>query len=103
MPLQIRRGTTAERTSIRPVIGELIYDTQLKQVYVGDSTDGGVTGTLGGNTVSTFGIEDAQDAIRDLFNALNATQNYVVQNPHIFHCVARLHLYLVSSLHPAYQ
>ncbi len=69
MPLQIRRGTTAERTSIRPVIGELIYDTQLKQVYVGDSTDGGVTGTLGGNTVSTFGIEDAQDAIRDLFNA----------------------------------
>lgn len=69
MPLQIRRGTTAERTSIRPVIGELIYDTTLKQVFVGDSTDGGVTGTLGGNTVSSFGIEDAQDAIRDLFNA----------------------------------
>jgi len=69
MPLQIRRGTTAERTSIRPVIGELIYDSTLKQVFVGDSTDGGITGTLGGNTVSSFGIEDAQDAIRDLFNA----------------------------------
>jgi hypothetical protein len=69
MPLQIRRGTTAERTSIRPIIGELIYDTTLKQVFVGDSADGGITGTLGGNTVSSFGIEDAQDAVASVLSS----------------------------------
>jgi hypothetical protein len=69
MPLQIRRGTTAERTSIRPIIGELIYDTTLKQVFVGDSTDGGVTGTLGGTAVTAFGTEDAQDAVASVLSS----------------------------------
>jgi len=62
MPLQIRRGTTAERITIRPVVGELIYDTDIKSVYVGDSTDGGITGTLGGVGITVFGVEQAQDA-----------------------------------------
>ena len=30
-------------------------------------------------------------------------QNNVVQNPHIFRCVARLHLHLVGSLYSAHQ
>jgi hypothetical protein len=43
MPLQIRRGTTAERLSITPLVSELVYDTTTKLVYVGDGvTAGGV-------------------------------------------------------------
>ncbi len=38
MPLQIRRGTTANRTSITPLVGELIYDTELKSVFIGDGS-----------------------------------------------------------------
>lgn len=68
MALQIRRGTTAERTARRFLEGELIYDVTLQQVFVGDSTDG-TTGTLGGKAVTAFTQEDAQDAIRDLFSA----------------------------------
>lgn len=68
MALQIRRGTTAERTARRFLVGELIYDTTLQQVFVGDSPDGN-TGTLGGKAVTAFTQEDAQDAIRDLFSA----------------------------------
>jgi hypothetical protein len=63
MPLQLRRGTTAERTTIRPVVDELIYDTDIKSVYVGDSEDGGLTGTLGGVGITVFGVEQAQDAV----------------------------------------
>lgn len=68
MALQIRRGTTAERTARRFLEGELIYDTTLQQVFVGDSLDG-LTGTLGGKTVTAFTQEDAQDAIQTLLTA----------------------------------
>ena len=66
MALQIRRGTTTERTARRFLVGELIYDTTLQQVYVGDSTDG-ITGTLGGRAVTAFTPEDARDATAAVF------------------------------------
>jgi len=62
MPLQVRRGTTAEVNSIRPLIGELVYDTQLKRVLIGDSLDGGVTGTLGGTPIAGITANEAKDA-----------------------------------------
>lgn len=68
MALQIRRGTTAERNARRFLVGELIYDTTLQEVFVGDSTNG-IDGTLGGKPVTAFSAENAQDAIRDLFSA----------------------------------
>ena len=81
MALQIRRGTTAERTARRFLVGELIYDTTLQQVFVGDSTDGS-TGTLGGKAVTAFTQEDAQDSIRDLFSAGTHTNiSYAYNDP----------------------
>jgi Major tropism determinant N-terminal domain len=41
MPLRIRRGTDAERLTITPAEGELIYTTDSKRVYVGDGTTAG--------------------------------------------------------------
>lgn len=39
------KGTTAQRTAYTPIAGELVYDTDLGQVYVGDGS------TAGGNLV----------------------------------------------------
>jgi len=63
MPLQIRRGSTADRILITPVIGELIFDTVEKVLYVGDGT------TPGGVAASSFSFEDAQDAAAALFTS----------------------------------
>ena len=41
MPLRIRRGTDAERLSIVPLEGELIYTIDTKKVFVGDGTTSG--------------------------------------------------------------
>jgi hypothetical protein len=41
MALQIRRGLEADRSSITPLEGELIYTTDTKLIYVGDSTTAG--------------------------------------------------------------
>lgn len=49
MPLRIRRGTDAERLTITPLEGELIYTTDTKLVYVGDGT------TVGGLDISVIG------------------------------------------------
>ena len=53
MALKLRRGTNAERLTITPAIGELIYTTDTKRLYVGD-------GATAGGTVVT-GINDIVD------------------------------------------
>jgi hypothetical protein len=62
MPLQIRRGTTAQRLTITPLTGELIYDTTTGQLFVGDGS------TVGGATTTGISTEDAQDAAASLFS-----------------------------------
>ena len=52
MALQIRRGLEADRSSITPLEGELIYVTDTKVVYVGDGT------TAGGVLVSGDVVDD---------------------------------------------
>jgi hypothetical protein len=47
MAFKIRRGTNAERLTITPAQGELIYTTDTKKLYVGDGT------TVGGNAVDS--------------------------------------------------
>jgi hypothetical protein len=53
MALKLRRGTDAERLSVTPEIGELVYTTDTKRIFVGDGA------TAGGNVVS--GINDIVD------------------------------------------
>jgi hypothetical protein len=63
MPLQIRRGTTAQRLLITPLPGELIYDTTTGQIFVGNGS------TAGGATTTGISTEDAQDAAAGLFTS----------------------------------
>jgi len=63
MPLQIRRGPTADRNAITPVEGELIWDTQLEQLFIGNGS------TAGGIAAANFTAEEAQDASADLFTS----------------------------------
>ncbi len=62
MPLQIRRGNTAERLAITPLPGELIYDTQTNKIYVGNliGTAGGVVaaGDVAGNMTGNLNLNN---------------------------------------------
>jgi len=53
MALQIRRGEERERTSVVPLVGELLYVTDTNKLYIGDgNTAGGVAiSSTGGNPV----------------------------------------------------
>jgi hypothetical protein len=65
MPLQIRRGLNAERTSLTPsdglVEGELLYVTDSKRLFIG-------TGSVGehqGVSITGYTDNDAKDAVAD--------------------------------------
>ena len=62
MPLQIRRGTTAQRLAITPLTGELIHDTTTGQLFVGNGS------TAGGVNTTGVSLEDAADAAALLFS-----------------------------------
>jgi hypothetical protein len=65
MPLQIRRGPTVDRQSIVPLAGELVYDTDLGAVYIGDGT------TPGGVAVTNYTNLEAITAVGDAIQASN--------------------------------
>jgi hypothetical protein len=61
MPLQIRRGPTADRLAVIPLVGELVYDTNTKAVFVGDGI------SVGGLPVTSFSVGDARETTGRLF------------------------------------
>ena len=64
MPLQIRRGTDAERLAMTQPLaqGELLYVTNAERLYIGNGA------TLGGVQITGYTNEDAQDAAAQLFS-----------------------------------
>jgi hypothetical protein len=64
MPLQIRRGPTADRVASTPLEGELIYDTDTGAVYIGNGD------TAGGNPIAVFTPAEAKvEAVKLLLGA----------------------------------
>lgn len=61
MALQIRRGSTADRLAYTPEVGELVFDTTTKVLYVGDGSQ------VGGIPSTSLTVDDAQDAAAQLF------------------------------------
>lgn len=89
MALQIRRGTEAERTSgsFIPLIGEPIYTTDEKKLYIGDGT------TEGGNSIGKNerlgdldGVTLESDVIRNIsaVSVLSNTATIATTEPHGF-------------------
>jgi hypothetical protein len=74
MALQIRRGTNAERLTITPLQGELIYTTDTKGLFIGDGTTAGgvqvVSGGGGGTgTVTNISVVSANGLAGTVANA----------------------------------
>ena len=63
MPLQVRRGTDAERLAMTQPLasGELLYVTNEQKLYVGDG------GTLGGIQITGYTDGDAKDSASEIF------------------------------------
>jgi hypothetical protein len=61
MPLQIKRGPTADRSTYTPVQGELVFDTDENKLYVGDGA------TVGGVATTSISLEDAEQEAASLF------------------------------------
>jgi Major tropism determinant N-terminal domain len=99
MSLQIRRGTEAERLTITPLTGELIYTTDTQLVYVGDNvTPGGIL-VSGGGGPSNYGnanvvallnsglagnIIPTVDSLYSLGNSTNQWKDLYVSNATIY-------------------
>ena len=59
MPLQFRRGTDSDRLTITPVVGEPVFTTDTKKIFVGDgSTVGGIEVT-GTDSAAVTGLIDS--------------------------------------------
>jgi len=71
MPLQIRRGPTADRLAITPLQGELVYDTTTGAVYIGNGT------TAGGVPVTSFSVADARTTTAKMFLGESLSDNSV--------------------------
>lgn len=88
MSLKLRRGNTAQRLAITPDEGELIYDSQTKQLYAGDGTTAGgvlvsyagsVGGAMGSNLVlSGYSVTGSGNI--DIAGTITSTGNIVSTN-----------------------
>jgi hypothetical protein len=73
MALQIRRGLDADRLTVTPLEGELIYVTDTGRIYVGDGTTAG--GTFVGPSLADTFTELADDATPQLGANLDLNSN----------------------------
>jgi len=71
MPLQIRRGPTADRVANIPLAGELVFDTTTGSVYIGNGT------TAGGLPVTNFSVGDARSTTATMFLGDSLNDNTV--------------------------
>lgn len=65
MPLQIKRGTDTQRIGITPVVGEPIFTTDTKKLYIGDGSTAGGNLVTGGNSFTTIAIAGQSNVVAD--------------------------------------
>lgn len=65
MPLQIKRGTDTQRIGITPVVGEPIFTTDTKKLYIGDGSTAGGNLVTGGDSFTTIAIAGQSNVVAD--------------------------------------
>lgn len=70
---QILRGTTAERLAFTPLAGELVYDTELPSLYIGD-------GTTAGGVIPTSSQEEYFESVSKNIKSWGYSLNYTGGN-----------------------
>lgn len=85
MPLQLRKGTEAERTSgtFIPVVGEPIYTVDTKQLYIGDGITPG-----GASVVAGVALEDINNVTLNSENAASILEVSVTSNVVTIRCAS---------------
>lgn len=78
MAFQVRQGTNAQRLTIIPQSGELIYTTDTKEIYVGDGVTVGGVQVSGGGGNSTYGNTNVFDYLGSGSNVNLITTGNVV-------------------------
>jgi hypothetical protein len=71
MPLQIRRGPTADRLANVPLAGEIVFDTTTGSVFVGNGI------AAGGLPVTNFSVGDARSTTAKMFLGESLSDNSV--------------------------
>ena len=80
--LRIKRGTTSARTGFTPVEAELIYDTNTKEVYVGDgSTQGGIAVSVSTQNLENLGNVQSLTPQKDQLLVYNGSNWAATDNP----------------------
>jgi sugar lactone lactonase YvrE len=94
MALQIRRGLDSDRGTVTPLVGEPVWTTDTKKLYVGDGTTAGghdivaaglasVGGHIVPETDSTYDLGDSSKKFRDLYlsgNSIYLGDNLILRN-----------------------
>jgi len=84
MTLRIRRGTEADRTTITPAEGELIYVTDEKTLYVGDGTTaGGVPPLPLSSTPNAGDTPRFERTLSTTSNVVNTASRIVKRNTNV--------------------
>ena len=92
MPLQIRRGPTADRLATTPLAGELVYDITTGSVYVGNGL------TAGGLPVTNFSVGDARSTTAKMFLGESLSDNSVHSGVTFAYVGNRLQLTVAQDL-----
>ena len=82
--LRIKRGTTSARTGFTPLEAELIYDTNTKEVYVGDgSTAGGIAVSVSTQNLENLGNVQSVTPQKDQILVYNGSNWAATDNPQL--------------------
>jgi hypothetical protein len=80
--LKLKRGTTSQRQGFTPALAELVYDSDTKEVYVGDgTTQGGIAVSVSTQNLENLGNVQSVTPLKDQILVYNGSNWAATNNP----------------------